>query len=200
MKEYRVLMLDAAPDWAAVPPAVVDVCPWGGEYRPTVWGQAAFVPGDGLYVRMSCVEQAPRAVYTAPDDPVCRDSCLEFFCDMSPDGLAGYLNIEANANGAALYGFGKGRHGRTPLRRMDCELPSLTAFRTGAVWGWQARISMATIRALWGETALSAGCFWANMYKCGDDTETPHYCVWNPITAEKPDYHRPECFGRMLLG
>ena len=40
----------------------------------------------------------------------------------------------------------------------------------------------------------------ANFYKCGDDLPVPHFVSWNPITTEKPNFHRPECFGELILG
>jgi hypothetical protein len=38
-----------------------------------------------------------------------------------------------------------------------------------------------------------------NLYKCGDMTEEPHFVTWNPIKTEKPDYHRPEFFGKIIF-
>ena len=40
----------------------------------------------------------------------------------------------------------------------------------------------------------------ANIYKCGDDLPVPHFVSWNPINTEKPNFHRPDCFGELLLG
>ena len=37
----------------------------------------------------------------------------------------------------------------------------------------------------------------ANFYKCGDDLTVPHFVSWNPIKTEKPDFHRPEFFGKL---
>jgi hypothetical protein len=39
----------------------------------------------------------------------------------------------------------------------------------------------------------------ANFYKCGDELSVPHYISWAPIEAEKPNFHRPDCFGKMVL-
>ena len=39
----------------------------------------------------------------------------------------------------------------------------------------------------------------ANFYKCGDKTAHPHYLSWSPIDTPKPDFHRPEFFGELLL-
>ena len=39
----------------------------------------------------------------------------------------------------------------------------------------------------------------ANFYKCGDKTAHPHYLSWSPIDTPKPDFHRPEFFGELIL-
>ncbi len=39
----------------------------------------------------------------------------------------------------------------------------------------------------------------ANVYKCGDDTAVAHYGSWSPVKSNQPDFHRPECFGDMVL-
>jgi hypothetical protein len=44
---------------------------------------------------------------------------------------------------------------------------------------------------------LRGKSFRANFYKCGDKLSNPHYVTWNPIGTEKPDYHRPEHFGKL---
>jgi hypothetical protein len=39
----------------------------------------------------------------------------------------------------------------------------------------------------------------ANFYKCGDDTEEPHYLSWNPVGTERPDFHQPAFFGDLVF-
>jgi hypothetical protein len=38
-----------------------------------------------------------------------------------------------------------------------------------------------------------------NFYKCGEDMTPQHYGSWNPVTAKEPDFHRPECFGDLVI-
>ena len=38
-----------------------------------------------------------------------------------------------------------------------------------------------------------------NFYKCGDNTELPHYGIWNPIPLEEPDFHQPDYLGEVVL-
>lgn len=39
-----------------------------------------------------------------------------------------------------------------------------------------------------------------NFYKCGDETEFPHYGAWSPVRTLSPDFHRPEFFGTLVFG
>ena len=201
MKEYKVVRVNGAPDWSGVEKLAVEVCPWGGEYRPAVFAQAAYETEKGFHVRMLCEEAEPLAVYTQPDDPVCQDSCMEFFADFAPEKGVGYVNLEANSAGTMLLGLGVERHGRARVRALGCPLPQLTAFREGNFWGWQAFIPLEMIAALYGKDSFAAGdVIRANFYKCGDKTAVGHYIGWNPIEAAGPDYHRPECFGQLIVG
>ena len=36
-----------------------------------------------------------------------------------------------------------------------------------------------------------------NFYKCGSKTAHPHYVSWSAIDGDKPDFHRPDCFGKL---
>jgi len=44
---------------------------------------------------------------------------------------------------------------------------------------------------------LKGRTFTANFYKCGDKLSVPHYLTWNPVGTSKPDFHRPDYFGRL---
>lgn len=39
----------------------------------------------------------------------------------------------------------------------------------------------------------------ANFYKCADKTKRPHFLSWQPIPLPRPDFHRPEYFGEIVL-
>ena len=38
-----------------------------------------------------------------------------------------------------------------------------------------------------------------NFYKCASGSSQPHYLSWNPINTEKPDFHRPDFFGKIIF-
>ena len=57
-----------------------------------------------------------------------------------------------------------------------------------------------TIAAVYGVSEFPEGyTLKGNVYKCGDETEIPHFLTWNPVHTEEPDFHRPEYFGDFTL-
>ncbi len=52
-----------------------------GEQRrlQKLMGNIGFVPGEGLYIKLVCVEKDPLRVYKEDQDPVYKDSAMEAF-------------------------------------------------------------------------------------------------------------------------
>ncbi len=184
----------------ALPRLPVDQFRWLEGCCPQTWAQAALLEGEGFLFQMTCREDRPKALYTAPDSPVCRDSCMECFVNFAPERDGRYLNLEANALGTLHCKLGPGRAGRTALRDLGVPLPTVSA-RTGeGEWRLCFFVPLACVEALYGPCAFPPGSvIRANFYKCGDETAKPHYGMWNPVETETPDFHRPEFFGELEL-
>ena len=120
---------------------------------------------------------------------------MEFFFTPN-EAEKSYMNIEVNPLGVTHIGLGEGRHGRRLLDITGEGLAIETAIRFGEGWSAAIFIPYTFIdKHFEGRTAA-----WRmNSYKCGDLTVAPHFAVWNPIEVPKPDYHRPEFFGRLSL-
>ena len=131
---------------------------------------------------------------------MCRDSCMEFFVNFSPETDGRYINFEANANGALHCKIGPGRGNRVPLASLDIPQPELTARVEEESWSIRLFVPLGCITALYGRTEYHRGDrIRANFYKCGDETDAPHYGAWNFIEIPSPDFHRPEFFGEIEL-
>lgn len=196
---YNIKMTTSPVNWNEVESLSVEQYSWGCAYRPEVTAKTAFVPGEGFYIRTACKEENPRATYTEPNSPVCRDSCLEFFAafDVSRPDL--YINFECNANGCLLCEFGTNTD-RTFIDQLGCEMPKPVPYRDGAYWGWELFVPLNTLNKLFGEIAYEEGTvIRANVFKCGDDTEQKHYGSWQPIDWPFPSFHRPQFFGEMQI-
>ncbi|MFA6948566.1 MAG: carbohydrate-binding family 9-like protein [Eubacteriales bacterium] len=192
-KHYNIACCETTPDWDNIEGAAVREYVWGGDYRPETTAKLA-VSGGALLLHMTCREENPKAVYKNHNDPVCRDSCLEFFFGAEEGGA--YMNFEMNSIGTSLCEYGEGRHGRVYVNTF-AQPPKPEITRENGSWSVTVRFEPDFLdRVFAGKLKLvRGGVFYANFYKCGDDTEHEHYGMWNPVGTEKPDFHRPEYFG-----
>jgi len=174
---------DPGLSWAEIPALRIGHYLWlDNGYRPEV--EARLCRSDQfLHVRFRVGEERIRARYTKFQDPVYKDSCVEFFIDAFPGSGVGYVNFETNAIGTLLAAVAEpvdGTHGAPE-------------------WTLEYRVPLALFRKLYGRE-IGAGCrSAANFYKCGDETEFPHYGAWSPVETPAPDFHRPECFGEIVF-
>jgi hypothetical protein len=198
MRTYTIPFVPGQPDWDAIPRAEINVSPWMVPPEGiSAFAQLCYNP-NALLVRLEAVERNPRACLEGPLDMVCNDSCLEFF--LSPDGKR-YFNFEFNPKGTMYLGFGTGR--QDSVRQLPADyrrLFSVDPFRDGDRWGINFAIPAAFIKGYVPSFRLEKGMtLTGNFYKCGDETEKPHYLTWNPIECGHPDFHLPAFFGRLLL-
>lgn len=168
-------------------------------YRPKTLFKLAFLRREGFYCVLKCYEENPRAVFTENDSPVFRDSCVEFF--LAPvEGREEYINIECNSLAVSLCEFGKGRQNRLLVSSLCEERPEVTAFsgcdESGKFWGVNIFVSLSLISKLFAvpPEKLSFNNFRANIYKCGDETDIPHYIAFSPVTSPALGFHNPSCF------
>lgn len=197
--------------WDFIPTAQISAYRWlDNGYHPHAEAQLTYLPAYGFLLRMTCREQEPRAVYRQYNDPVYTDSCLEFFAAWA-DGISiggdrrdtRYMNMEMNANGALLSAIGTGRELRVPVRTVTGgDIPQVEATVCPQDWSVTALIPLRVLERLYGisaETFKPGYRFHGNFYKCGDETPQPHYGMWSPVLTEKPDFHRPEYFGELVM-
>lgn len=196
---YMIRITTSPVNWDEIEALEVKEYSWGGEYRPAVNFKVAFVPNEGFYVKSCCKESNPRVTYTAPNSPVCRDSCLEFFAAFDVSKPDVYINYEINANGCALVQFGT-TDNRPFIDALGAQMPTPKAYRCEDAWGWELLISLDVLDKLFGKIDYKAGTvIRANAFKCGDDTAVKHYGSWQPIDWPYPSFHRPQFFGKMEL-
>lgn len=191
----------------------LDSYPWGGTYKPVTLA-AVSRDDHGLNIYMRSYEKKIRFQGKNRNDFVCQDSCMEFFfAPMGPEKLA-YFNFELNPKGIAYIGFsgdGTRSGSRQAGKEQDdayFEIKGMSEAEAlcyneknkendAACWDLSYAIPYALIKAYIPEFDPEAPNkkISANFYKCGDLTDNIHYGAWNPLTSEKPDFHRPEDFG-----
>lgn len=190
---YSVIRMDA-PCWEQVPAVTLTHMPWLEANAIAAQAQLCH-NGQTLFLRMEAKEADILARLTGPLDQVCNDSCLEFFFAPMADDPR-YLNFEVNPLGNVYLGFGAERPTRV---RQIVKKPApfrTETFRTADGWGFTMEIPLTFIRLYFPDAAFS-GKVACNFYKCGDETVSPHYLAWSPLTSEHPDYHRRWDFGEI---
>ena len=186
----------ATEPFCALPFAPIDRYAWGGEYRPEARAWLAWDP-EGLSALLCAREETVSARVRAFGGDVWTDSCLEFFFRPFEDDPR-YVNIEANAAGAALIAVGPDRADRRRLAEIPEGMDLCASAHAGGWWAVAYRVPFKWIEALYGRRLEPRGCFWGNFYKC-DESLHPHFGSWSPVEAPRPDFHRPECFGRLVF-
>ncbi len=164
-------------------------------YQPQVTASLLY-NDDYLLVKYYVEEQELRLVNHIDQSRVCEDSCVEFFVSADDNG---YFNFEFNAKGTCLAAFGKERAFRIFLS--DDQMNQILRFPQETVQNHPNVVTWSIILAIPFSIIGTPPNkeYHANFYKCGDKHQVPHFLSWNPINTESPDFHKPECFGRIKL-
>lgn len=184
------------PTWDTARVQSIDQYPWKNEehpYSPMVQVRLLH-NGHCLYVRFDCWEEEIRATYTKPNDPVCRDSCVEFF--FQPDKSdERYLSFEINPLGTMLIGLGRGGNDITYLTD-DRSQFSIDTRLEPHFWQVCYQIPESFLRKYFDSLSTE---FRGNFMKCADRSSKPHHGCWNRIETEYPMFHVPQYFGTIVL-
>lgn len=186
----------------------IDHYQWETEngYTPEVFVSLSYT-AEEIQAAFTVYEADPLVRFTGQNDPVHRDSCVEFFVQPMPDQDERYLNFEMNAAGTLTLGLGKGLADRIYLTEQESPqlyISTETQLRDedGAPLYWTARFRIPTswiTEHFPGFETASGATLRGNFYKCGDETESPHYGSWSPVTSETPSFHRSADFGLIVL-
>lgn len=202
-----------SPMWRDVPAlAINQFHPRSSDHRPRTLARIAYDP-QSLCVRFDVEDRYVRSVATGYQQPVCRDSCVEFFVQPKPD--RGYFNLETNCGGTLLLyyiedptrtptGFAK----FTPvplelasqitiLHSLPCHVdPEIT---TPTSWSLAYRLPLSILEHYVGRLGPLPGQSWrGNLYKCGDHTSHPHWASWSPV-GDQLNFHQPARFGDLCF-
>ena len=162
-----------------------------------------------LHVIFRVEDRYVRAIARKNQDPVCRDSCAEFFFFPNRGLPTAYFNLEMNCGGTMLMhyqtvpreapikfsaeDFERIEVAHSLPKNVDPEETSPT------VWTIAYRLPFDVIEKYEPSAIRPApGVLWrANFYKCADRTSHPHWLTWAPVDHPSPNFHLPEHFGTL---
>lgn len=159
--------------------------------------------GNNLYIDFFVRCNYLRAVNSANQSPVSEDSCVEFF--VKPVAGGEYWNFEFNCIGAVNASHRIERP--APTRLSDEEIAQIQRIAScgtkpfcevEGLFTWNLLVVIPF--SLIGVDAVSPGTVMeGNFYKCASAASQPHFLSWNAIDTPKPDFHRPEFFGKLVF-
>lgn len=178
----------------------IDKCLWGyDKYKPEVTLELSY-DNDGFSVRFEVAEKNPKRDAKKHFEKVHKDSCLELFLNFSPKTSDRYMNFEVNANGAMNVAFRKDRYDKTPLTEEEVRGFNIAADICDECWSVKYKIDFDFLKKYYPEFDIdSCEYILGNAYKCGNETEIPHYLALFEVGCDKPDFHRPEYFQKFVL-
>ena len=186
------------PNWEALDAAEISI-PYGGESKVQAWGQLAW-DETGIYVNMYAKEAEIRCLELNPLDPVCVDSCLEFF--IRPTESLNYFNFEYNFACNVFLGFGTSTADLFRLIPADQKaLFQPKSYKTEDGWGITYHIPFSFIRQFFPAFEAYEGLhFRGNFYRSGEQAACPIGKSWNPIDPSAYSFHCPNFYGELILG
>ena len=169
-------------------------------YAPEVAFHMAY-SDKAVAILFEVKEDHVRAEAMENNGSVWEDSCVEFFV-MGPDGVH-YTNFEMNCAGTMLAARRTSRHDPAKFTAEQFEqirritsLPHEPIDSKGEAQSWWA-MEVIPFEAF-GYTEKPESLR-ANLYKCGDKCDQPHFLSWSPINLPNPDFHCPDFFGTIEL-
>ncbi|MGI6732213.1 MAG: carbohydrate-binding family 9-like protein [Anaerovoracaceae bacterium] len=201
MKKYNIIQgKSAEADFLKAETAQVTTFPWNCQYQPITTAQMISME-DHFAIKMETNEKKPRIVVNELNGPVYTDSCMEFFFMPDPQHSNRYINWEFNPMGTLFISIGTNRFDRVNLDIPNYkELFNVKAWINLEGWGLEYKIPYKFLQGFFPEFSAKPGAMMrGNFYKCGDETEHPHYGVWADIDLPAPDFHSPDFFGTLSI-
>lgn len=183
----------------------IDKVNWPNEFPKTL-PVSVHIAHDNqkIYLYYQVEGEELRAVNTKDFMSVWEDSCVEFF--MQRKGEKTYRNFEFNVHGVLLASKHETRYSSekfseelmSSIKRFTTIRHIYKSNRQLSDWTLYVEIPKNAIGFSQDEK-LSQQTIGANFYKCGDETNEPHFISWNPIDLPKPDFHVPQFFGELTF-
>jgi hypothetical protein len=175
------------------------------DHHPKVQGKMLY-SDKGVHVFFKVNDRYVIGKYSDYQDPVCRDSCVEFFVQPKPD--KGYLNFEISCSGTLLLEYHErdadGNYGSVAVPaevaagiQIYHSMPDKVFPEIAEETEWRIEyfVPFSVFEEYVGPLGPVDGTAWrANFYKCADESSHPHWGMWASV-GDKLSFHQPRFFG-----
>ncbi|SHG20649.1 Carbohydrate family 9 binding domain-like [Fodinibius roseus] len=196
------------PAWTGAPGVGAFVFPWyeSGQKEQTV---AKLLWDDTyLYVAFICEDEYIWAEHTQRDSAVYSDDAVEVFTAPNPDRAQAYFNIEMNVLGIFLDNFQSGQPAANGRANWDGQGIRIKTTIKGTLnndsdrdeyWILEAAIPFKNFAQVARHTPPEKEDVWhLNLNRLGGNSNQ-QFSQWSPSQTNKPDFHVPEDFGRVIF-
>jgi hypothetical protein len=165
---------------------------------------------ENLYVIFKVYERFVHCVTRDYNGPVWEDSCVEFFFSPDKNLPEQYFNLEINCGGTPLMHYNIVP--RKDIKVIDIEdikkveiahsMPQIVdpEMTEPTTWTVEYKIPLAMLTKYAEVTKPEYGVIWrANFYKIAVNSSNPHYLTWSHVKNDKPDFHLPQYFGKLIF-
>ena len=179
------------------------------DFKPVTQAKMLY-DDENLYLIFHVEDKFVTCVTDKINGPVWEDGCVEFFFAPDVDFPLHYYNLEINCIGVPLM-----HHNTIPraifttLKKKDIKKvniahsiprPFKKDINENINWTIEYSIPLSVLRKYSEVTQPEKGVVWkANFYKISEKGKNPHFITWAPVKKEKPDFHVPEDFGRLIF-
>jgi hypothetical protein len=174
-------------------------------HQPKVQAKAAY-DDECVCVIWRVEDNYVLARRTKHQQPVCLDSCVEFFFTPGGDPKdTGYFNLETSCSGimwfaAHIPGQPEGMFTPEDLSQVTIATslkgPIDPEIAKPTTWTLEVKFPISLLEKYGKVQRPAPGVSWrANFYKCADETSHPHWLTWSPVTWPAPAFHIPKYFG-----
>ena len=163
-----------------------------------------------IYFAFKCNDKHISAEHYSHNDPVSRDDCCEAFICPVPEGKErlDYINYEINCIGTWLVGYHAKSRDKNLGRWYDCKSLEIGRVINGTCNNdddiddsWILEFSVPFIHFEEFEATFPPGdgqVIYIGLHRCGGKTNA-QYSQWAPSHTEKPSFHQPQDFGKVVF-
>lgn len=205
MKEWTIKDYQDKPiNWDELPSLTIDEYPWYVEGLKQDTSVKIAIANDEIHIWAKAQDKHIRAKSQNLNDPVYIDSCFEFFVTPWGEKSGKYLNMEVSCKGVLYMAYQDGKGGKVHITEQQAQLVSIQSTLEGVenvqeVEDWELKIILpiAVLEELSGEK-IEKDLWYGNFYRCGGEIDD-QYAAWNSLEFEKPNYHLPMQFGKLII-
>lgn len=206
MKEWNIKdYKDTAINWGQVPVLEINEYPWYEKGLKQETKAQLAIYQDKIYIRAKAQDKYIKCDAKELNDPVYEDSCFEFFVTPWDQKSQSYFNIEINCMGVLYMAYKDGKGGKKMISKEQSRQISIKSSLKESKdidkeLGWELEIivPIGLLEEI-SEKEIKKDVWHGNFYRCGGK-EDDQYASWNPIEFEKPSFHQPMQFGRLIIG